>query len=271
MTHAEVEELLGAFALDAVDADEAEQIERHLVGCAECQAEVASYREVAMLMSYAGAPAPPGVWDRIAAGLEEQPPPLRLDRLQTPVHQAPATARPSPGGSPATGASATGAIGGRTISARLFAAVVALAAVVVIGLGIQVVRLTSRTNHLPATVASQLMVRSYQAASSEFDARHVSLQEANGSKAIPAVILPSGTAYVDARRLPRLAADRTYQLWGVTGGTAAPVSLAVMGSEPTIQQLSVPSDVRVLAVTRERVGGSPTPTPPVLAEGQILS
>jgi anti-sigma-K factor RskA len=44
-----------------------------------------------------------------------------------------------------------------------------------------------------------------------------------------------------------------------------------MGSEPAIQQLSVPSDVRVLVVTQERAGGSPVPTTPALAQGQILS
>jgi anti-sigma factor RsiW len=262
MTHAEIRELLGAYALDAVDRGEAEQIDHHLAGCPECQAEVASYREVAMLMSYSGAPAPPGLWDRIAAGLEEQPPPLRLDRLQTPRHQA--TSAPAP----AFGSRSSGR---QTVSARVFTAVVALAAVVVIGLGIEVVRLNTRTDHLPSTVASQVMIQTYQAASSEFDARHVSLQEANGAKAIPAVILPNGTAYVDARRLPRLAADRTYQLWGKSGGTAAPVSLAVMGADPVIQQLSVPSGVRALAVTQERAGGSPIPTTPALAQGSILS
>jgi anti-sigma factor RsiW len=251
MDHAQIQELLGAYALDAVDPDEAEQIERHLLECTHCQAEVASFREVAGLLGQGATDdsAPPGLWDRIASGLDEKPPPLRVDRLQM---------------QPASGSS-----GHKAVSARLFTAVLAVAALVLVGLGVQVVRLDSRTNHLPNTVASQLMINSYQAASSQFDAKHVSLVEGDASKSIPAVILPDGTAYVDARQLPRLAADRTYQLWGKSGGTTAAVSLAVMGSDPVIQQLHVPENVDALAVTLERAGGVPAPTTAALAQGQI--
>jgi anti-sigma factor RsiW len=253
--HSEIQELLGAYALDAVDPDEATQVERHLAECPPCQAEVASYREVAGLMGYTGAAAPPDLWERIAAGLEEQPPPLRLDRLQTPSSVAGPVAI-----SPA----------GRTVSTRVFTAVLAVAAVLLVGLGIQVIRLSTRTSHLPNTVASQLMVKSYEAAAGEFDARHVSLIRTDGTTSVPMVILPNGTAYVDARELPRLAADRTYQLWGKGATGSAPVSLAVMGSDPVIQQLSIPSDVTALAVTLERAGGVPAPTTPALAQGQIV-
>jgi anti-sigma-K factor RskA len=251
MDHSEIQDLLGAYALDAVDADEAEQIERHLLDCTHCQAEVASFREVAGLLGQGAMDdlAPPGLWDRIASDLDQKPPPLRLDRLQ-----------PRP---------AAGSPGGKTVSARVFTAVLAVAALVLAGLGIQVVRLNTRTNHLPATVASQLLINSYQAASSQFDAKHVSLVGTDASKSIPAVILPDGTAFVDARRLPRLSADRTYQLWGKSGATAAAVSLAVMGSDPVIQQLRVPGNVDALAVTLERAGGVPAPTTAALAQGQI--
>ncbi len=68
MDHAEIQELLGAYALDAVEPDEAAQIERHLAGCPQCAAEVASYREVAGLLGSAEGLAPPGLWDRIAVG-----------------------------------------------------------------------------------------------------------------------------------------------------------------------------------------------------------
>ncbi|HEX9546543.1 MAG TPA: zf-HC2 domain-containing protein, partial [Acidimicrobiales bacterium] len=76
--HDGVQELLGAYALDAIDPDEAELVERHLAVCARCRAEVAEHREVAGLLAYPGAPAPDGVWDRIAGKLQESPPPLRL-------------------------------------------------------------------------------------------------------------------------------------------------------------------------------------------------
>jgi len=85
--HQELQDLLGAYALDAVEPDEAAAIERHLPTCPRCRIELAEHREVAALMGYAGADAPSGVWDRIIASLEEPPPALNLTRAPA-VHPA---------------------------------------------------------------------------------------------------------------------------------------------------------------------------------------
>ena len=66
LTPAEMDELLGAYALDAVDADEREQIEQYLEQNPRARAEVTEHREVAAMMSLVGGQAPDGVWDRIA-------------------------------------------------------------------------------------------------------------------------------------------------------------------------------------------------------------
>ncbi len=50
LTHVEAADLLGAYALDAVEADEREAIERHLQECPRCRAEVADHRTVASFM-----------------------------------------------------------------------------------------------------------------------------------------------------------------------------------------------------------------------------
>src|SRR5579864_4152474 len=81
MTHDEAAELLGAYALDAVDRDEAEEIEAHLAGCPRCRDEVAHHREVAAALAFAGATAPDGLWTRIASSLETAPPEPELGRL----------------------------------------------------------------------------------------------------------------------------------------------------------------------------------------------
>ena len=47
LTHEDIQELLGAYALHAVDPDEAELVERHLETCPRCRAEVEGHREVA--------------------------------------------------------------------------------------------------------------------------------------------------------------------------------------------------------------------------------
>ncbi len=59
MTHDEVAQLLGAFALDAVDGDEAGAIREHLVECPRCASEVAEHWEVTGLIANAGVDAPP--------------------------------------------------------------------------------------------------------------------------------------------------------------------------------------------------------------------
>ena len=70
MTHDEIAELLGAYALDAVEADEAELIAAHLAECPRCAAEVAEHWEVTGLIANAGVDAPPEIWDRIAARID---------------------------------------------------------------------------------------------------------------------------------------------------------------------------------------------------------
>jgi len=72
-SHEELQELLGAYALDAVDADERGRVEDHLRGCARCRAEVEQHREVAAQLAYTGADAPDGLWRRIAAQLDAAP------------------------------------------------------------------------------------------------------------------------------------------------------------------------------------------------------
>jgi anti-sigma factor RsiW len=78
LSHQELQELTGAFALDAVEPDEREAMELHLLECPRCRAEVAEYREVAAFLAHNGHTAPEGLWDRIAGALEEAPPPLDL-------------------------------------------------------------------------------------------------------------------------------------------------------------------------------------------------
>ncbi|HVM07474.1 MAG TPA: anti-sigma factor [Acidimicrobiales bacterium] len=77
-SHEDIQELLGAYALDAVDDDERDVVDDHLTTCPRCRAEVADHRETAALLAFAGQDAPAGVWDAIAASLEEPPPPLTM-------------------------------------------------------------------------------------------------------------------------------------------------------------------------------------------------
>ncbi len=82
MNHAELQSLLGAFAIDGVDHDEADAVHSHLAECPRCRAEVAEHRETAAMLASVGAAAPDRLWGRIASALEEPPPPMQLAPLR---------------------------------------------------------------------------------------------------------------------------------------------------------------------------------------------
>src|SRR5580700_5024848 len=99
MTHDEAGDLLGAYALDAVDGDEFTELEEHLETCPRCRAELDSLREVAAAMGNSVEPLPEGLWSQIAGRLPErqedaEPPPMpRLtSEVRTPF-RAPAGGR----------------------------------------------------------------------------------------------------------------------------------------------------------------------------------
>lgn len=85
--HDEFIELLGAYALDAVDDDERRAVEAHLVMCPTCQAEVLEHIEVAAALgAQYTASMPADLWGRIEMQIEAGPTevsgePLRLPPL----------------------------------------------------------------------------------------------------------------------------------------------------------------------------------------------
>jgi anti-sigma-K factor RskA len=67
-----IDELLGAYALDALDADERRHVEEQVRADPRARAEVEAYREVAAMLAVTGEPPPEGVWDRIAGVIDGQ-------------------------------------------------------------------------------------------------------------------------------------------------------------------------------------------------------
>ncbi len=268
--HHELQELLGAYALDAVDPDEAAEIEFHLLTCPRCRAELAEHREVAALLGYAGAPAPAGVWDRIVAGLEEPPPALRLSRTPLePVGRL--TQSPPPTGEPdEPGQPRIVSLGNRqdqrpdvlapivpierrrkTVPSRMLVAVATAAAVIIAGLGVEIGRLQVRRSPTLNPAAIQSIV--YQYAEANPAARRITLMSADSTRKVPAVVLPDGTSVFGKGDLATLPKNETYQLWGIVG--AQQVSLRVVGDNPDYVTFTTPPSVTVLAMTVEQQGG----------------
>lgn len=236
LTHGEVQDLLGVFALDAVDDDEREAIERHLGSCLLCQKEVAEHREVAAMMASGFQPAPEGVWDRIAGALEETPPAMR------PVTNLAAARERRRGGG--------------LNPLRVVAAVATVAVAAMMG---GLVVKTIDTSDRVAGVETALrgddrdVARAADAAARRVDARPVSLRSGDGRFTADAVLLPDGTGYIVETNLPPLGADRSYQLWAVVRGT--PISVGVLGPVAGPKAFHTSSSVSALAITEEVAGG----------------
>jgi len=248
LSHAELEALLGSYALDAVDGPEAEAVELHLVECPRCRAEVAEHREVAALLGNVGTPAPEQLWDRIAASLEEAPPDLGLGAVSE--------LRPPR----------------RTIRRRLtvgLAAVAAVAAVVIGLLAFQVHRLDNRVNSLAQATPDHGLSQLAAAAVLDPQAHRVDLRAPQGNQAVQGVVLPNGHGYLVKADLPPLSSGQTYQLWAIRGNR--PVSLGVLGADPQVAAFSLgsPNGAPTLAVTVEPSGGVTSPTSPAVVSGSV--
>jgi anti-sigma factor RsiW len=253
MSHDEIAQLLGAFALDAVEPDEAEAIRLHLVDCPRCAAEVAEHWEVTGLIANSGVDAPPELWGRIAARIddtasgERRPAPLHL----TSSAPAPASARS----------------GRRWWAWSAVGTIAAAAAVVAVLLAVQVGRLDQRVGQLASASRQTGLNQAVQAALLDPGVQQVTLSAtssisttgpsvpAAGERVAVIVVPPSGPAFVLNTGLPALASDRTYQLWGIVRGQL--VSLGLLGNEPHDVAFTVnPSaPIKTFAVTNEVAGG----------------
>ena len=237
LAHEEIQELLGAYALDAVDPDEAEAIERHLETCPRCRAEVEGHREVASMLGNSGGDAPDGLWDRIASQLEDAPPPMRLEVQDGPPRSPrwrPAGASGAAGSSPPP--SARPPRWRSRCSARRWCA-----------------SSSGSTTWSPPLEETTLQAAANRAFDDP-DAVKVQLQSADGEMTARAVVLPDGSGFLMAHELPALDADRTYQLWGDTGAGSL-VSLGLLGDDPAIIAFQAGTDLDALAITEEEAGG----------------
>jgi anti-sigma-K factor RskA len=232
MSHDELSELVAAYALDAVEPDEGRLIEEHLSVCPRCRAELADHREVTALLAHTGAPAPDGVWDRIAASLEEAPPAVPLgDVLSLPRRTEPR----------------------RPPRPRATWTLAAAAAVLVAVLGVQVARQDQQLDDLRAQVEAGA-VDPAELALRDPDAEFVELSSSDGDLRVRAVIDAEGRGFLLAHNLPKLGRAKTYQLWGV-GATEQPISLGVLGSDPTSASFRVVGPFDALAITAEDAPG----------------
>jgi anti-sigma-K factor RskA len=239
VTPEEIEALLGAYALDAVDDDERREIEEYLTQDPRARSEVDTHREVATLMAFSGAPAPEGLWDRIAGAMEERAPAPGPELAKV----LPARRRRWP----------TTAVVGAAVAAAAAAVVITVVAV-----------------REPSSSRTELdsMAQVFDRAMADPDATRVVLRSEDGTQRAVAVVEPGGLGVISLRELADLGPDRTYQLWGVIADQV--ISLGVLGRRPAVEPFTVDgSSLTALVVTDEAAGGVPTSQQPALLTGTV--
>jgi anti-sigma factor RsiW len=269
--HAEIQELLGVYALDACDPETAAEVEAHLEECLRCAVEVAQHHEVAGMLANSGGSSPARLWDGIAdrlGGTTEASWDRLALRLESPApdgddagERVPAAAPPPPSEQPAGPGRIVPLPGDRRRRWAVVGSglVAAAAAVVALVMGVQVHHLRGQVSALESDPQMSAAVRAAQA---DPATRRIPLAatSASGQVTTPATIVltSSGTGFVmnDANDgLPPLPAGRTYQLWGVVDGRT--VSLGLLGARPEVVPFSVAGAAtpRAFAITAEVSGG----------------
>jgi anti-sigma-K factor RskA len=231
----ELDALLGAYALDALDADERDRVEAYLAENEHARDEVDELRESAAALALApveDTTAPAGLWDRISFAIDDD---LDAEAQRTTdelaVRRAERSARWMPW----------------AIAAALFVAAV---------LATQVVALNHRLDKSRVT-GDTASVAAFARASRVAGSRKVALAPAGGPEVARVVLLRDGTGYIRNDGLAPLDADHTYQLWALTGAADHPVAISagVLGSAPKAAAFKIATDVHGFAITVEEMPG----------------
>jgi anti-sigma-K factor RskA len=242
--HDPIEELLGAYALDALDDHERRQVEAYLDVNPRARAEVEAHRQVATMLAFSGASAPDGVWDRIVAALEERPPVPGPELARVlPLERTRRSRR-------------------KAIGAAALAAIAAAAAGVVVTIAV-------RDDPAETSSPSDAVQQAFDEAWADPAGRRAVLtSEVDGSLRAEAIVEPSGLGFLSASGLPELPGSETYQLWGVYADDDV-ISLGVLGNRPGIEPFTAEGDVQAVVITREPAGGVASSTSGALLVGAL--
>jgi anti-sigma-K factor RskA len=265
MTHDELRDLSGGYALGALSEAEQRAFEAHLQTCADCAAEVREFAAVAAGLPYAVP--------------QVEPPPALRERV---LQGVAADGRPA-------------AAAARRSGRGLLSFAAAAAAIAAVALGLYALNLQRRISTLEEELrlatariddSQQQLVRYRVAADRTAEIRAILAApdlrriDLAGQKAAPGA---SGRAFWSAARglvvafdnLPAAAANRVYQLWVIPPGAgAAPISAALLELQPDGRAIALGAPasaarVATVAVTLEPAGGVPAPTGDMIVAGTL--
>ncbi|MGH3495547.1 MAG: anti-sigma factor family protein, partial [Sciscionella sp.] len=213
MMHDQAAELLGVYALDALDPDEAALVAGHLAECPRCWAELARHHEVAGLLADSGADAPAGLWDRIADRLGPSGS-ANWEKLAARLERPEGAADVIAGHDTAIAPSGPHHAGGRTGHVVALAhrpmwrraaawgatAVATAAAVLAVVFGLQVSHLNHQVAQLQTAVDRPALSRAVQAALEDPSTKRVQLVPAGasppGAPTVTVAVTSAGIGYL---------------------------------------------------------------------------
>ncbi|MBM3660200.1 MAG: hypothetical protein FJW95_11975 [Actinobacteria bacterium] len=279
LTPGELTELLGAYALDAVDGDERAQVEAWLARSPAARRDADELIETASLLAESAEAPSVDLWSRIESHLGD------------PVDEGAADGgAPVPmlrfGGEGREGAGAqvvdlaarrdatTPAASPRRRRPWLgIAAALALVIAVSVGVfaGTRIADQDQRIDQLAVGMEKRAMERAALAATMEPGSRTAELAAGDGAMMAKVVVSPEGRGYFMTDAMPELPRGRTYQLWAVMGDApgSAIVSAGVMGREPGVMAFTTDAGVTRFVVTEEEAPGVARSVQPALISGTL--
>ena len=263
-TPAELDELLAAYALDAVDGDERAQVEAWIARTPRARRDVDELRETASLLTStfsADDHISADLWSRIEAQLSEAPPPLRL--------------APVLGIDEAREARAESESRRSSRRAWLVGIAAAIALVIAVGVGVFEANRNSdqdaRLDQMAVGLHASAMERAAAAAAMEPGARVAQLTSDGGALMASVVTTADGRGYVVVKDLPKLPEGQTYQLWALMPDGMQPtmVSVGVLGRQPSVSAFTTDTKVTGYGLTSEDSPGVMVTDQPMTFEGRL--
>ncbi|QGV77331.1 anti-sigma factor [Streptomyces ficellus] len=228
--------LVAAYALGALDDDEREDFDAHLLACEACRQEAAEFRATtARLAAAAAQPPPTAAKAEVMAAIDG-------------VRQLPPRI-PAPSAAPVLG----GILRRRAVPLALAAGVAAA----VLG-GVAVWQAQNGQDLEQQARQAQRQLDAVSAVLAAPDAGTVHGRAANGALTTVVASDRQNAAVFTAANLPAPGTGKTYQLWLDHDGTMRPAGL--IHGDGTVVLTGNPADAGAVGLTVEPAGGSPRPT-----------
>jgi Anti-sigma-K factor rskA len=272
LTHDQLRELLGAYAVNALEPHELVLVEHHLEICTSCPAELEILLDTAASLA-------------IMAQDDEArfaPDPKMNDRIRQAI--AP-VAKSSGAAETASAVTAVSAVSAVTGEASTVVSKLDLAPVVSIdsARSVSSARLRPRWKIVAASAAAATVIAFpigmavsggtgtsiaalANTAAKATGSRTIVLNDTEKRPVADIVLTSTGQAYLRNTALPKLSDDKTYQLWAIENGK--PISIGVLGSDPKTIAVVSSRTPQAIAISVETTGGAVAPSTPI-ASGAV--